>query len=371
MSSSASSATPRFISREMSIYLDIMRLLAATCVVIDHMSQDGLYTEWGILWTYGHEAVVYFFVLSGLVIATSAYKKAGHWQEYVAARFARIYSVVLPALIFSFAIKILCAYVAGDWLIDELRRDDLHWMNVVSSLFFLNESWGIDAHLPWNDPFWSLCYEVWFYVLFGVWFFYRGRGKRLLLGLLALMAGPAILILMPIWLAGVWLARNGARFQMRPATGVVLWLGSLIAIKVFSDSDIDVTVRTWLYEHVRGYYRLESAMRFPTDYLLTAIVMTNIVAFRSFASYLRPLAERIAPAVVAAAGVTFSIYLYHRPLTMGIAHLWGNKGHSELLSLGYLAAVLLLCALLGHFTERRKDPLHRFVLRRLGVSHSR
>lgn len=371
MNPSTPQQQPRFIDREMSVYLDLMRLLAAICVVIAHMSQDGLYTEWGILWTYGHEAVVYFFVLSGLVISTSAYKKAGHWQEYVAARCARIYSVVLPAIVLSFVVKGFSAYMANDWLIGEMWKDDLHWSNVLYSVLFLNESWGIDGHLPWNDPFWSLCYEVWFYALFGVWFFYRGRGKWLLISLLALMAGPAILILMPVWLAGVWLARNGHRFNLGPAAGMVLWLASLLAIKIFSDSDIDVTVRTWLYENVRGYYRLGNSMRFPTDYVLMLVVMTNIVAFRSVAHLFKQPIQRIGPMVVAAAGVTFSIYLYHRPLTMAIAHLWGNKDHSEILSMAYLALVIALCAALGYVTERRKDPLHRFVLRRLGAPSTR
>src|SRR5437763_6011674 len=54
-----------------------------------------------------------------------------------------------------------------------------------------------------DRPYWSLSYEVWYYIAFGLIFYLRG-GQRIVLAALTLaIAGPKILFFLPIWLFGV------------------------------------------------------------------------------------------------------------------------------------------------------------------------
>jgi len=70
---------------------------------------------------------------------------------------------------------------------------------------FLSQS-GAAYGPVWNPPYWSLCYEVWYYALFGAAVYLPPARRMLWLVLLAAIAGPRILLLLPVWLAGVWLA---------------------------------------------------------------------------------------------------------------------------------------------------------------------
>jgi peptidoglycan/LPS O-acetylase OafA/YrhL len=56
----------------------------------------------GILWPFtymGSEAVMAFFVLSGFVIAYVADQRETTLQAFAAARLARLYSVIIPAML--------------------------------------------------------------------------------------------------------------------------------------------------------------------------------------------------------------------------------------------------------------------------------
>src|SRR5712671_3594240 len=82
--------------RELSTYLDLLRLTAAMAVFVSHLSWVRI--SGGFLWQFqflGHDAVMVFFVLSGFVIQYAAATKEKSLFDYQVARFARLYSVVI------------------------------------------------------------------------------------------------------------------------------------------------------------------------------------------------------------------------------------------------------------------------------------
>ena len=88
--------------RNLSIYLDLVRFLAALMVFVVHANYERFTGGLPLLWHFkdlGNDAVMVFFVLSGFVIAYVAAHKERTIEEYAASRFARLYSVVVPALI--------------------------------------------------------------------------------------------------------------------------------------------------------------------------------------------------------------------------------------------------------------------------------
>ncbi len=165
-----------FVTRPLSICLDLVRFAAALVVLVCHAAQAGLYS--GRLPgtpLAQHYAVVVFFVLSGLVIAASAARRRSTLGAFAIARAARILPVSVAALIFSTMAYLVTAALGGPAMHND-TYGQLSLGGTVLPLLFLSEStWG--AGPVWNPPYWSLCYEVWYYALFGAAVYLRGPGR--------------------------------------------------------------------------------------------------------------------------------------------------------------------------------------------------
>ena len=84
---------PGAIAPGLSLYLELLRLLAATEVVLFHLNGFPLLGGHRAPWNaFGHEAVVVFFVLSGFVIAFAAHTREHSAKAYAVSRLSRIYS---------------------------------------------------------------------------------------------------------------------------------------------------------------------------------------------------------------------------------------------------------------------------------------
>jgi hypothetical protein len=367
MTGTAEKQSALFLDSTLSVYLDAVRCLAAFAVLYGHFVQDGLAATPGALGQWAHEAVVFFFVLSGLVIAHSTGDGARGWRHYLSARATRIYSVVVPA----FVLGVLVQWIVLQWPSGVSPADSgktgaelaaaVAPENLFGVLLFLGQSWGLPGHLPWNPPFWSLCYEVWYYVAFGLWVF-RPVGRYWLL-LVLLLAGPAIVVMAPIWLCGVVLARYGARWIPSPSLGALLCVGSIALMYWLKSSGVDVAIRDAQYATVPGYWMLSNSNRFVTDYLWAILISLNFLGIRAVAPWVSSSWWGLRGAIVLAASYTFSLYLYHRPMTLLAAHYFPSgqitPGNSMLL----LCAVTAACVFLGHFTERRKEGWARLFSR--------
>ena len=147
-----------------SIYLDLVRFVAACLVVVYH-SNSRLIVEAPLPFSqYGHSAVIIFFVLSGYVIAFTTATKERNAKVYWASRLSRVLSLALPAVLLTPLLDLI-----GESLAPALYAGNtthgLAWLRVMSSLLFLNEIWSVSIMSFSNIAYWSLNYEVWYYVL--------------------------------------------------------------------------------------------------------------------------------------------------------------------------------------------------------------
>ena len=341
--------TPSF-----SGYLDFLRFGAALAVLLGHMDQDGVSMDWMPLALFSHDAVVVFFVLSGFIIYHSTVSRSTTWQQYAAARLSRIYSVALPA--------VLACIALAFWLSD---RPGFHpealsnysapsvW-HAVSSLLFLNESWLNASTVTLNHPYWSLCYEVWYYVLFGVFMFAKGRWRWTLLAMAGLIAGPAILVLLPVWAMGAWLAatrRHESRWP--PLWAWAAFLLPVVLIVVIKLTDTDKDLRLLLSQNVPGFWRLDSSQRFVTDYLIGAVLCVHLAAFSSLPKGFQDLFERHKVLLMQLSGFSFTLYLFHRPMTqlLGVHH---PLPHGPVWQAGLFAmAIVAACWVISWGTEKQ------------------
>lgn len=151
---------------QFSLYLDVIRFLAAILVVIAHANVRYLSTEILLLSTHGHLAVIFFFVLSGYVIAYVVDLKENRFSLFWASRISRIYSVAIPVILLTPLFDIAGRSIAELPVIYDGSASDLWPVRIFASLFFLNEMWFNSIMSFSNTPFWSLCYEMSYYFVF-------------------------------------------------------------------------------------------------------------------------------------------------------------------------------------------------------------
>ena len=355
----AAQTNDRFITRPLSICLDLVRFAAALIVLVCHAVQSGLYSGWfPDIPLAQHYAVVVFFVLSGLVIAASAQQRRSTLTQFAIARAARILPVSLAALAFATGMFIIVTALGGSAMHTD-TYGDLSLRGTVLPLLFLSESsWG--AGPVWNPPYWSLCYEVWYYALFGAAVYLRGGLRIAVLIVCALLAGPRILLLLPIWLVGVVLALTPLARRTGPLTGALL-LAAGLAGAWFHTA---VVLPGWhLMQALTAPFELHlSFSRFALSDLLLAVAVAT-----AFAG-LRPLTTRWPAPWLALerparllAGFSFTLYLFHWPLLLLAKTIGLVAGTSKP---GFALEILGLIAVsyaISLVTERQRDRVRGWL----------
>jgi len=226
--------TVRFADSSASVLLDVLRGTAAILVMLGHW-KDLFFVNYGnlaghkaaLLIPYlvagaGHQAVVVFFVLSGYFIGgtvlSSVRRERWSWTDYLLRRCARLWVVLVPALL-------LC--VGWDALGIHLGNAPLAYHGLVKTSLLPNVVQNLAPHVFFSNLFflqtiftpalgsdgalWSLAYEFWYYMLFPLAFFALRSATRVrqrivctvLLVAVALLVRGLILEYFPIWLAGV------------------------------------------------------------------------------------------------------------------------------------------------------------------------
>src|SRR5712691_8537939 len=157
--------------------IDVLRGLAAMCVVLSHYSTHcvTLFRQaplgFDLQTIYGFYAVQLFFVISGFVISLTL-ERSNSWRDFAFSRLSRLYPAYWAAVTLMVAVELL---VFGKTL----------WIGgYVANLTMLQEFIGF-ANL--DNVFWSLTVELAFYAVMGAIF---ARGLL-----------PRIEVVAAIWLA--------------------------------------------------------------------------------------------------------------------------------------------------------------------------
>lgn len=333
----------------LSLYLDLVRFAAAIVVVLAH-AWLVLFPGFPLHWP-GPAAVIVFFVLSGFVIAYVTDSHDRTMADYTLNRLSRLWSVALPALGFG---MILDHLVGQSVFSPEPAYPGAAWRTAANAMF-LGQNWFLDLAPPLDGPFWSLNYEAWFYAIFGAWTYLSHRFGLPVVIILAIIAGPKILLLLPCWLLGVLLYRTLGRWPWSERTSMVLWLCSLLAAALLVKSAIPTRV----HDAFQARYPLAAARLAYSGYPLTdyALAVLMVVNFRAAAymhqlgRILRPLAKYIR----LAASFTLTVYLFHLPL---LILFWDMLHTSPAICLLALSGSIVG---IGYLTEHRRKDLRALL----------
>ena len=349
------------LPRPFSLYLDLCRFLAAVLVVVSHLGPYGVIAASSANWwlNFGRESVVLFFVLSGFVIAYTTERRKAGLRDYCIARATRIYSVALPLVLLAFALAAVLV-LSGHANIGNYYQLAKPWLYLPLHLLFMGELWTISEPPPLLAPYWSLGYEVWYYVLFGAAFYLRGKRRIIALGSLLLLVGPKLWLLLPVWCAGVWLWHWQKTHAIARPLALFGWWATLALLAGFKMSGMDTSLRmfalsAWPFPDVP----LKSADRFLADYLVCVLVVANFLCARSlgFTALLR-----IEGPVRRLASYTFTLYLVHA-LVMRVWLVF-HPGRTDLGGVALLVVLIIACTwVVGQLTEHRKAWWERVFVR--------
>jgi peptidoglycan/LPS O-acetylase OafA/YrhL len=223
-------------------------------------------------------------------------------------------------------------------------------LRAASAALFLSQSWTPDYTLFSNESYWSLPYEFWYYVLFGIAVFLSREVRIVALSAAALIAGPKILLLLPIWLFGVQAQRMSAR-AITERTARLLFISSGAVATIIGVAYLD------LIEGINVDYLPPVFSAY--DYVFGIAIAVNLYA----ASFLEFSSLRQDRFLKYLAGMTFSLYLFHLPLlwlcSAYLPQQWSPYIRGPLM----IAVVLVAVVVLSHFTEKQKSVLKKRLMR--------
>ncbi|HMC16106.1 MAG TPA: acyltransferase [Albitalea sp.] len=351
------------VSPAFSTYLDLLRLSAAAMVAVTHIKLLGIGPDAvrRLIPAVGHEFVIIFFVLSGFVIAyTVDRKRDATLRDYALDRAARIYSVVVPALLLATLVSVV------HWTLAEPGQTETAQqigMGLVANLFFFGQSWWVDSVPPSDPPFWSLCYEVMYYLLFGCMHYLRG-GRRVWACLaVVLLAGPKVLLLLPCWLAGVAVYRWSGRLRSTTVAAAALCVAPMVILLVLSRLHLGGLLQIGPGDATETF--ISRSNNFIKDFICALMIavhlcgMQHLLAIRA----LRRPAARTGDAawwarlITQGAGATFTLYLIHYPLLLVVLRVAGTQAKSVGALVAALSVVAITTWVVAQHTEAQRHRL--------------
>jgi peptidoglycan/LPS O-acetylase OafA/YrhL len=338
-----------------SMRLNAIRAIAAFSVFCSHFAQLGVAgTNSETLWTLGRLGVVAFFVMSGYVIAYVAECKHASLRDYMEARFARLFSVFIPAIALTAILDCLGraldpAVYQSYPSINSLKV--LAYIPIFLSFMFEN-SW---FSLRWlsNGPFWSIAYEFWYYVIFGVLIYLPKKRLAIPLAGALILAGWKILLLAPIWVLGVLLYRYreliGRRIGAARLPLLLLSAATIIWLLSAPGGHLLEPFRLWGVSRLgygfHSFFVGDYILAVPFSLMLAALICappeTASFSLKSLISW--------------AADLSFSLYLFHVPLILFLKATHIYETNSPVGCAVAAVGVLFCVYVLATITEHKKD----------------
>jgi peptidoglycan/LPS O-acetylase OafA/YrhL len=360
----ATASEGRSLSGPFSVYLDFVRFAAAMVVFLSHACKPGIANDLiPNISQQGIDAVSIFFVLSGLVVSYAAQTKDHDLANYTVSRLARLWSVAVPAIVLS-ALLFYIGKTVNPGLYAGLAvnaPDDFMGIGIVQhaveasdtlraaiSMLFVNELWGFSIIQFGDPPYWSLGYEFWYYVLFGLFFYLTGWKRTVAVAAAALLVGPKIMLLMPVWLMGVLL------YHFRPVLprwlAFICLLGPIVAYALFRYLDI---WRLLASLDALVPFTTSGSADFARSYVVGIMTAINFIGFNSLCNGRKP--GRLKPPITWLAAKTLSLYLFHFPILYVLAAFWPIGPHPAIRGMTIILVTLATVFLLSLVSEAQKN----------------
>jgi peptidoglycan/LPS O-acetylase OafA/YrhL len=356
------------MNAKFSVWLDLVRFLAALSVAFYHFSYER-FTD-GFLSpvensALGHNAVVVFFVLSGFVIFHSVLNRDMSFSDYFSKRITRLYSVLIPALFIVLLVDKFGELLYSD-IYDGKSESNYFFLRFIINATFLQEIHNFSFRYLSNGPLWSLGYEFWYYVIFGFIFFVKNSLFRFALIVSSvLFVGLKIIILFPVWLLGLvaykaCLGRSqiyikfkcfGFFITLLIFTGLTLsnfgvsmkFESVSIGKSLFGDVDLGYS-RYFFYDYLLGL--IFSLFLFFSSFFVERGFVSRIFSNEYFVKVIRNVS-----------GSTLTLYVLHFPILLFIYAVFNFFRVDTGICLDFFifGLTVLICYLISFVFENKKS----------------
>lgn len=360
------------MNENLSTFLNLSRWLAALMVVLSHARHEML-TDLATVHdpalaiklvyfftSFGREAVMIFFVVSGFLVGGVTLdrwtRRGVNMMGYAIARFSRIYTVLIPALI----VGALLDWASHNFLGSAIPPGSLSPRVFLSNVFMLG---GItNPVLGNNAPLWSLAWEWWYYVAFAVigWSIATRRT------VVAIAAASAFALIAPqriaLW-GSIWALGVVAYYWVKSTTWrphPVLGLGVLLACLVISRCTHSVGM---LVEQEPTH------IAFAREFMVGAGFMLALVSMsRSRLEIPAPMLHHTL------ADFSYTTYLVHMPAVIFIASAAGAM-HMQPNAISIAALVALVAFVYAYayafsrLTERHTPVVRKWLSDEAASNH--
>lgn len=339
--------------------LDIVRFAAAIAVVASHCGNKIFGMGWKEQSIWGDLAVPIFFVLSGFIIRYVTRSREANPREYSIGRASRIYSVALPAMLATLLVSGVCLLLNHDrFLHDWSPFFDRPFARLALNLTFLSQMWGLNAVPFINSPFWSLGYECFYYVFYGLIIFLRGWKRIAACTAVALLIGPQVMFLLPLWWLGCWMYDAYHRVRSKRASRIALatlisWFAIIASARLAGCGRMPFEPAAILYSIANlpnPLPLLGQEIHRATMFAYAAGIVGALLLFPGL------LAVELIPGprnavwkqnVRRIANGTFVIYLFHFPVMLLLSYAGCFHNGSDLRNIAVLAAMVCVLIVLA------------------------
>jgi peptidoglycan/LPS O-acetylase OafA/YrhL len=386
---------PDLRSGSLVSFLDMARWLAAAIVFVGHL-RNPLFLgygdvpvahrtlavkAWYFITGWHAEAVIVFFVLSGLLVGGAALGRlqAGKFEpsNYAIDRLTRLYLPFIPALILGYALDLVGSNAlsgVGFWnqaqpmVAQKIQTAPFETMLSVDT--FLGNLLMLQHYfvtpLGSNQPLWTISAEFWFYAVFLLAMLsVLAAGSRLgrtvalvSCALLVAVLGPKFLVLLGLWCIGVAVPLVPRPRWRTPLPALLLFAGVLVAVRA-GQSVFDVHP---VYREVKNY--------------AVALSFAFVIVCLRGRQY--GWLERMSRPNAFLAGFSYSLYLLHFPLMLFILALLHASGAFPEIARGFdptslrglfaygltIGVVVTVSWLFAQATEKKTDVVRRFLKKR-------
>ncbi|RZL68604.1 MAG: acyltransferase, partial [Pedobacter sp.] len=165
-------------------FIDDLRFFAAFVVVIFHLNQfiEPIDNGYRNLVKYGWLGVPIFFVISGYCIIISA-KKSADFYSFLKKRFFRIFPVYWLSLLIVILAAIIQKILTGNNSVANIPNN---LTEIIANLTLTTAPFSDVKTMNW--VYWSLTYEVFFYIVIGFMLMFNKTIISILLLLLSLLS---------------------------------------------------------------------------------------------------------------------------------------------------------------------------------------
>lgn len=358
------------------VFLDGLRGLAALYVMVGHArwvlwegypaflehpqeygAADKLLVYFFSLFRYGHEAVLFFFVLSGFVIHLKYAKQLLREPQapfqfipYFKKRARRIYPPFLFALVLTFLLDTLgrslnFSIYSGTTpypLINEnIGNRDMGLNTFAGNILFLYETYF--PVFGTNGPAWSLKYEWWFYMLYPL--FYLISRKSIW------VSTAAIVLLAVASMFNVWLPEpllSAVFFMM-----ITWWMGVLLAEIYTGRLKINMRWATLLV--LGGIGKLFTGMPMLTNLSMGSLFTGTLAVF--FLLKDEHPVIRFLEKIKWLGDMSYTLYIVHFPILVLLSgFIMSTHGGTLPAHFGYVVSgsvLALIVAYLVHFITEK------------------